>query len=123
MPQRVALPGARASGRLTRIAGVSPAGNSRLSRSATAGRQAAPNAALKDVILVAAVTFRGGRLVRGERHWTASRSCASCSTPPGIPAGFAELSERHGIPEAQLHEWRQIARTADARALADDDNA
>ncbi len=41
----------------------------------------------------------------------------------GDPGRFAELSERHGIPEAQLHEWRPIARPAAARALAADDNA
>lgn len=90
---------------------------------------------LKDVILVAAgmvvaaVTFRGGRLVRGDLPpGTPIRNGAPLDGEQklrlvldgaGDPHMFAELSQRHGISEAQLHDWREIARSAAAGALAD----
>jgi len=92
---------------------------------------------LKDVILVAAgmviaaVTFRGGRLVRGDLP---PSSAIRADVPldgeqklrlvlegDGDPLRFAELAERNGISEAQLHDWRKIAHTAAARALAERD--
>ena len=92
---------------------------------------------LKDVILVAAgmviaaVTFRGGRLVRGDLP---PSSAIRADVPldgeqklrlvlegDGDPLRFAELAERHGISEAQLHDWREVARAAAARALAEHD--
>ncbi len=92
---------------------------------------------LKDVILVAAgmviaaVTFRGGRLVRGDLP----PACSVRGDAPldgeqrlrlvlegaGDPRLFAELSERHGISQAQLHDWREVARSAAAGALAEQD--
>jgi len=92
---------------------------------------------LKDVILVAAgmviaaVTFRGGRLVRGDLP---PSSAIRAGVPlageqklrlvlegDGDPLRFAELAERHGISEAQLHDWREVARAAAARALTEHD--
>jgi len=88
---------------------------------------------LKDVILVAAgmviaaVTFRGGRLVRSD-------------LPPASPVRadapldgeqklrllldgaidqrlIGAVSQRHGVSESELHDWREIARAGAARAL------
>lgn len=92
---------------------------------------------LKDVILVAAgmviaaVTFRGGRLVRGDLPPAAAirpdvpldgeQKLRLVLDGAGDPRVFAELSKRHGISEAQLHDWREVARSGAARALADHD--
>jgi len=91
----------------------------------------------KDVILVAAgmviaaVTFRGGRVVRADPPPTAP---ARAGVPldgeqklllvlegAGDPGLFAELSEREGISEAELHDWREIARAGAVSALAERD--
>lgn len=90
---------------------------------------------IKDVILVAAgmviaaATFRGGRMVRADLPPAARiRAMAPLDSEQklrlvlqgaGDPARFAELSERHGIPETELHDWRAIARGGAERALAD----
>ena len=90
---------------------------------------------LKDVILVAAgmviaaVTFRGGRLVRGDLPPSPSRrdpvpldgeqKLRVILEGVGDPLRFAELSRRHGISEGELHEWRMIARSAAANALTE----
>ncbi len=90
---------------------------------------------LKDVILVAAgmviaaVTFRGGRLIRGD---LSPRTAYRDDEPldgdqrldlilegAGDPRRFAELSRRHGISESQLHDWREIARSGATSALSE----
>lgn len=90
---------------------------------------------LKDVILVgagmviAAATFRGGRLVRSDLPPTASaqgherldgeqklRLVLDGAVDPSL---IDEFSRRHGVSESELHDWREIARAAAARALAE----
>ncbi len=88
---------------------------------------------LKDVILfgagmvVAAGTFRGGRLVRTAPSPAPRRQ-------PGVPLDgerklglllegardqrvIGELCQRHGISESEFHDWREIARDGAARSL------
>ena len=88
---------------------------------------------LKDVILVgagmvvAAGTFRGGRLVRSDpsppsrARTQASRDGASklglVIEAAGDQRRIGELCERHGISESEFHDWRVIAREGAARSL------
>jgi uncharacterized membrane protein YkgB len=90
---------------------------------------------LKDVILVgagmviAAATFRGGRLVRADPPPVSRRpSDAALDAEQQLrlvlegaadPRRFADLSERHGISEGQMHDWRAIAFAGAERALAE----
>ncbi len=90
---------------------------------------------LKDVILVAAgmviaaATFRGGRLVRGDlppgRHAHAEgpldgdQKLRLMLESAGDPTLNRALCERLGISEAEMHDWRQIARGGAAKALTD----
>lgn len=88
---------------------------------------------LKDVILIAAgfviaaTSFRGGRLIRRDLP---PASPASQGSPldgeqklrlvldgDGDPRRARELSEQLGISEADLDDWRHVARQAAARAL------
>lgn len=88
---------------------------------------------LKDVILVgaamviAAATFRGGRLIRGELPPTSAikprqpldgeqklRLVLEGASDDSL---IAELCERQGISEAEFHDWRLTARIGAARAL------
>ena len=90
---------------------------------------------LKDVILVgaamviAAATFRGGRLVRGELP--PSSALRPSERLDGeqklrlVLEGADEtliiaLCERQGISEAEFYDWRETARVAAARALDDE---
>lgn len=89
---------------------------------------------LKDVILVtagmviAAVTFRGGRIVRADlppatpvragAPLDAKQQLRLVLEGSGDPRRFSEISARLGISEVQLHDWRQIARDGAQRALA-----
>jgi putative oxidoreductase len=88
---------------------------------------------LKDIILVgaamviAAATFRGGRLVRGDLPPTAT--IRPHETLDGeqklrlVLEGASDeylisaLCERQGISEAEFHDWRETARVGAARAL------
>jgi len=91
---------------------------------------------LKDVILVAAAmviaaaTFRGGRLIRGELPPTSTirprealdgeqklRLVLEGASDENL---IAELCERQGISEVEFDDWRQIARVSAARALDED---
>jgi len=88
---------------------------------------------LKDVILVgaamviAAATFRGGRLVRGDLPPTAAirsherldgeQKLRLVLQGAGDQALIAELCERQGISESEFHDWRETARLGAARAL------
>ncbi len=91
---------------------------------------------LKDVILVgaamviAAATFRGGRLIRGDLPPTSAirprealdgeqklRLVLDGASDENL---IAELCERQGISEAEFHNWRQTARMGAARALDED---
>ncbi len=88
---------------------------------------------LKDIILVAAgmviaaATFRGGRLVRSDL-------APAARVRSGVPLDgeqklrlvlqgasderlIGEICEREGISEAQFHEWRELARTGAAATL------
>jgi uncharacterized membrane protein YkgB len=92
---------------------------------------------LKDVILVgagmviAAATFRGGRMVRADlpplsprprdAEPDAEQQLRIVLEGTGDPRRFAELSERYGISEGQLHDWRAIALAGAERALAEHD--
>lgn len=88
---------------------------------------------LKDVILVgaamviAAATFRGGRLVRGDLPPTPSirpgelldgeqklRLVLEGASDQSL---ISELCERQGVSEAEFHDWREIARAGAAHAL------
>ncbi len=88
---------------------------------------------LKDVILagagmvIAAATFRGGRLVRGDLPPT---SPVQARAPldgqqrlqlvlegAGDPILTREICQRYGITESQFQDWRDIARAGAARAL------
>jgi len=88
---------------------------------------------LKDVILIAAgfviaaTSFRGGRLIRRDLP---PASPASPGSPldgeqelrlvldgDGDPRRARELFEQLGISEADLDDWRHVARQAAARAL------
>ncbi len=88
---------------------------------------------LKDVILVgaamviAAATFRGGRLVRTDLPPTAPiragepldgdqklRIVLDGASDQNL---IAELCLRHGISEAEFHDWRETARASAAEAL------
>lgn len=89
---------------------------------------------LKDVILVAAgmviaaVTFRGGRIVRADlppaapvragAPLDAEQQLRLVLEGAGDPRRFSEISARLGISEARLHDWRQIARDGAEHALA-----
>ncbi len=91
---------------------------------------------LKDVILVgaamviAAATFRGGRLIRGELPPTAPirphqaldgeqklRLVLQGASDENL---ITELCERQGISEVEFHDWRQTAQRGAARALDED---
>jgi uncharacterized membrane protein YphA (DoxX/SURF4 family) len=88
---------------------------------------------LKDVILfgaamvVAAGTFRGGRLVRSDPAPSArSPSDAPLDGPgklglvlqgAGDRRVIGELCDRHGISESEFNDWREIAREGAARSL------
>jgi uncharacterized membrane protein YphA (DoxX/SURF4 family) len=90
---------------------------------------------LKDVILVgagmviAAATFRGGRLVRsdlppaaparGDAPLDGEQKLRLVLEGDGDASVLAEVAEQYGISEAQLHDWRDIARAGAAAALAD----
>ncbi len=90
---------------------------------------------LKDVILlaagfvIAAASFRGGRLVRRDlppaspaharTRLDGEQKVRLVVDADGDPSRVRELSERHGISEVELEDWRQIARAAAARALDD----
>ena len=90
---------------------------------------------LKDVILVgagmviAAATFRGGRLVRSDLPPVAftrgggpldgEQKLRAVLEGAGDARSFAELAARHGVSEAELHDWRVIARDGAAAALAE----
>lgn len=92
---------------------------------------------LKDLILVtaamviAAATFRGGRLVRADLPPTAA---VPADGPPSarrrmrfVLEGLAdddlvgELCERHGVPESDYYKWRAVMLDGAARALAEQD--
>jgi len=91
---------------------------------------------LKDIILVtagmviAAATFRGGRIVRGD-------VAPGTGIPEGVPLDAAqklgvvlrgmsdenlvsELCERHHISESQFYAWRDASLEGAAKALAGD---
>lgn len=90
---------------------------------------------LKDVILVAAgmviaaATFRGGRLVRGDLPPTSpvaegapldgEQKLRLVLDGASDPRLIGELSERHGISESKLHDWQEVARKGAALALAE----
>lgn len=90
---------------------------------------------LKDVILVgagmviAAATFRGGRLVRGDLP---PASLLRAGAPldseqrlrlvldgAGDEGLVYEVCKRHDISESEFQDWREIARNGAARALAE----
>ncbi len=91
---------------------------------------------LKDVILVgaamviAAATFRGGRLVRGDlpptRRIRAGERLDGEQKLRLVLEGasdqnlIAELCERQGISESEFYDWRDTARVGAARALDQD---
>jgi len=91
---------------------------------------------LKDVILVgaamviAAATFRGGRVVRGDLPPTSAiqphepldgeQKLRLILQGAGDQDLIAELCERQGISEAEFHNWRDTARAGAARALDED---
>lgn len=91
---------------------------------------------LKDVILVgaamviAAATFRGGRLVRGDLPPTSAirphepldgeqklRLVLEGASDEKL---IRALCDRQGISESEFHDWRETARVGAARALDDD---
>ena len=88
---------------------------------------------LKDIILVgaamviAAATFRGGRLVRSDLPPTSPIRIAEPLDGGQklrliLQAGnnkhdIAALCEHHGLPESQFYEWRETARAGAASAL------
>ncbi len=91
---------------------------------------------LKDIILVAAgmviaaATFRGGRLVRGDLAPTATirgdgplggeqklRLVLEGASDARL---IGELCERHGVSEAEFHDWRELARAGAADRLDGD---
>lgn len=89
---------------------------------------------LKDVILVgagmviAAVAFRGGRLVRADLPPAATvRGAGPLDGEQKLrlvlegaedPRLYGEIATRLGISESELHEWRDVARGGAERALA-----
>lgn len=89
---------------------------------------------LKDVILVtagmviAAVSFRGGRLVRADLHpttvpgshppLTADEKLRLVLDGMGDPTQVAVLCERHGISQAEFHAWREQSLAGATEALA-----
>lgn len=89
---------------------------------------------LKDVILVgaamviAAATFRGGRLVRddlppatpvrGARPLRAEQKLRIVLEGMDDDARVAELCAQHGISEAEFHHWRERSVLGATRALA-----
>lgn len=91
---------------------------------------------IKDIILVtaalviAAGTFRGGRMVRGDlAPVTPARENAPLDAEQKLRVvldGFTddrligELCERHQISEAEYHDWRQTSLAAATQALRDD---
>lgn len=91
---------------------------------------------LKDLILVgaamviAAATFRGGRLVRGDLPPTSAiaphepldgeQKLRLIFQGAGDQDLIAELCERQGISESEFHDWRDTARSGAARALDED---
>jgi len=88
---------------------------------------------LKDVILVgagmviAAATFRGGRLVRSDlppgspvharQPLDSDQKLRLLLDGAVDPGPLADLSRRHGISESEMHDWREIARAGAVRAL------
>jgi len=90
---------------------------------------------LKDIILVgaamviAAATFRGGRLIRGDLPPTGRiRAGAPLDSEQklrllleggGDQRLTSQLLAQHGISEAEFQHWRDIARTGASRALTD----
>jgi hypothetical protein len=80
-------------------------------------------------MVIAAATFRGGRLVRADPPPVSRRpSDAALDAEQQLrlvlegaadPRRFADLSERHGISEGQMHDWRAIAFAGAERALAE----
>ncbi len=94
---------------------------------------------LKDVILVAAgmviaaATFRGGRLVRDEpqlvpaagdpTHFDAERKLQIVLEGVRDDQSVGELCEAHGISEAVYYEWRDDVLDGATRSLAQHENA
>lgn len=90
---------------------------------------------LKDVILVAAgiviaaATFRGGRLVRGnlpptsevaeDARLNGEQKLRLVLDGAGDPRLIGEVAGRHGISESELHDWQKVARRGAAQALAE----
>ena len=90
---------------------------------------------LKDIILVgaamviAAATFRGGRLIRGELPPTGriragepldgEQKLRLLLEGGGDQRLTSQLLAQHGISEAEFQDWRDIARTGASRALTD----
>ncbi len=88
---------------------------------------------LKDVILagagmvIAAATFRGGRLVRGDLPPTSpilarapldgQQRLRLLLEGAGDPTLTREICQRHGVTESEFEDWRDIARAGAARAL------
>ncbi len=91
---------------------------------------------LKDVILVgaamviAAATFRGGRLVRGDlpptsgvrprEHLDGEQKLRLVLEGAADDHLIAALCERHGISESEFHDWKETARLGAVQALAQD---
>jgi len=92
---------------------------------------------LKDFILVAggmviaAGTFRGGRMVRDEpqvnpatnpKIMAAERKLEIVLTAQAGGRSVSELCAQHGIPETAFYEWRDITLAAAAEALEQTDH-